>query len=451
MLLGLAAFVGWHLYLRQMRAGQLAAAVARTNQLDPGWTLEEIESSRATIPDEENGARRVLAARKLLPERWPPRDFGEDWDEIAAPVRRRDDQAAALRAALADVGPALEEARRLDHLPRGRYPITYADDFLGTLVPHNDAVRTVAYLLRADAMARVEEGDLDGALRSCQAIVNCGRSVGDEPLLITALVRLAARQHALRGLSRALAHGEPSEDALVAVQRALDEEAGQNLLPQALRGERAGVHRLWSNVEAGQIALESLDGKVHPPHGWEKVSNLWVIPRVMEAHTQSLDTLNEAIEVAGLPPEEHPAFFEELRDKRRQLAPLVGLFVYGYGTVALAHARSVAETRAAVAALAAERARRRHGRWPLALSALVPDLLPAVPLDPFTNLPLRLRRLPDGLIIYSVGEDRRDNDGKLPEPGEKPGRNNDIGFRLWDVGKRRQPPEAAKEPSERRP
>ena len=50
-----------------------------------------------------------------------------------------------------------------------------------------------------------------------------------------------------------------------------------------------------------------------------------------------------------------------------------------------------------------------------------------------------LKRTPDGLVIYSVGPDRADNDGFMnPEQPLEPG--TDIGFRLWDPRHRRQPP-----------
>jgi len=62
-----------------------------------------------------------------------------------------------------------------------------------------------------------------------------------------------------------------------------------------------------------------------------------------------------------------------------------------------------------------------------------------VPADLYDGMPLRLRRLEDGLVIYSVGPDGQDNGGHLDRKSPtNPG--TDLGFRLWDVAKRRQPP-----------
>ena len=53
--------------------------------------------------------------------------------------------------------------------------------------------------------------------------------------------------------------------------------------------------------------------------------------------------------------------------------------------------------------------RQDHGKLPAALSELVPDYLPAIPVDPFDGKPFRY--LPDKGVVYSVGSDTRDSGG----------------------------------------
>ena len=67
-------------------------------------------------------------------------------------------------------------------------------------------------------------------------------------------------------------------------------------------------------------------------------------------------------------------------------------------------------------------------------------LLTEVPRDPFDGQPLRFRRSNGRFLIYSVGEDRTDDGGKVEWSSYKPGM--DYGFQLWDVAKRRQPARA---------
>src|SRR5262249_37077767 len=77
--------------------------------------------------------------------------------------------------------------------------------------------------------------------------------------------------------------------------------------------------------------------------------------------------------------------------------------------------------------------------WPEKLDELAPRYLSAVPLDPFDRKPLRLRRLDDGILIYSVGPDGVDDGGKV-DPKLDPWERQDLGCRLWSVPTRRQPP-----------
>jgi hypothetical protein len=79
------------------------------------------------------------------------------------------------------------------------------------------------------------------------------------------------------------------------------------------------------------------------------------------------------------------------------------------------------------AALALTAFKAKTGSYPDTLDALVPDFLPRVPLDPFSGRPLRLRRDGDGLVIYSVGRDLKDDGGHPVEPGKWEG---DLVFRL---------------------
>jgi hypothetical protein len=123
----------------------------------------------------------------------------------------------------------------------------------------------------------------------------------------------------------------------------------------------------------------------------------------------------------------------------RDVAPET-LITY-YVNVIQAHTRGQAALRCAIAALAAERYRRGHGRWPDSLDNLVKDgLLDAVPRDPFDGQPLHWRRLEHGPVVYSVGLDRSDDGGAamVYRPDQTP--RGDFCFRLFDPPHRRQPP-----------
>src|SRR5439155_15699761 len=87
--------------------------------------------------------------------------------------------------------------------------------------------------------------------------------------------------------------------------------------------------------------------------------------------------------------------------------------------------------RCAIVAVAAERYRLANGRWPETLAAVIPAYLSKIPIDPFDGQPLRYRRLKDGVIIYTIGEDQKDNGGqRVRIKAGAP--DTDVGFQLWD-------------------
>jgi len=61
--------------------------------------------------------------------------------------------------------------------------------------------------------------------------------------------------------------------------------------------------------------------------------------------------------------------------------------------------------------LAVERYRLANDALPDSLSTLVPKFLDAVPIDPFDGQPLRYKKLAKGCVVYSVGEDGKDDGG----------------------------------------
>lgn len=75
--------------------------------------------------------------------------------------------------------------------------------------------------------------------------------------------------------------------------------------------------------------------------------------------------------------------------------------------------RSETSGRLLQADLAVRMFQRDRGQLPHSLSDLVPDYLPAVPLDPFSGLPFCYRIEGPTFVLYGVGEDGVDNDGRF--------------------------------------
>ncbi len=436
------AWLGYKWYLDR----EYSAAIEEADRLDPGWRLAELEAARAEVPDSENAALQVLAAKKLLPTGWFPPPPGtittkleDDLDHLPPTQRLDESQSKKLGAELGKAAAALSAARRVAEIPRGRYVVLWTADAIGTLVPHVQEAREIGRLLQLDAVLRGENGDIDGALASCSAILNTGRSFGDETAAITQLVRLSCQRLAIRSLERALAQGTASDAALLEIQRLLEDESEQPLLLIATRAERAMIHQFLKFVENGGHYRASFGMRSRT--GSNDIDEFQDRAKARGCHAAYLRYLNECVEIAKLPPEQQ---VERLRhfDLRppenvpQLLAALGGLNVDLKKLAENFHHR-LAFVRCGVAAVAVERYRLANGRWPERLDDLVPDYLSKIPIDPFDGQPLRFRWLKDSVIIYTVGEDQQ-NDGGQRVRIKAGAPDADVGFQLWDAERRRQ-------------
>jgi hypothetical protein len=343
------------------------------------------------------------------------------------------------------VQPALAEALKLVDRPNGRHRITYLPNPILTLLKDQQETRRVSHLLTWEALRCDEKGDAKGAVAACRAVLNAARSIGDEPFLVSQLIRIAGVHKACFAVERTLAQGEVAVEDLRTLQAAFTQEAGHSELATGVRGERGMMHQLFEAVENGDLTFSQALGE--PARGsWDEKVLFWRYRNLVRAdHPTYLAFMTRSLEVAKLPFEQQEAaeqaFRRDVRDLPKE-AIMTRLLVPPLDKVGDAGRRKQAYVRSLTAALAAERYRRAQGHWPATLDALVPDLLPEVPRDPYDGNPLRYRRLADGVVIYSISRDHIDDGGTF-DRGNTLGPNTDIGIRLWDVKQRRQPPKPA--------
>jgi hypothetical protein len=440
----------------------LREAMAEADRDSPGgWQLDDIDAHREQIPDDENAALVVLNVKSLLPAGWPikmvatepaqpedgnatgapatPRDWEKELSELPPEVQLDEDLLQDLRETLGRAQAARAEAHKLVGMTRGRFPLVWDENLFLTKLNSPEA-RTATNLLRYDAALASQNGDADRAVALVRGMVGSARSVGDEPFLISSMIRLGCDAQAVSALERVLGQGEPSPQALEAVQELLHKEAAESLFLQSVRGERASTHQMLLSWRHGGPGLTMMAGAAG---GVERQVLEFTGPTlVRRSHAYILRLFNDYVQAAKLPLEEQPAVMNDLAQKVRQAHTqydfITALIMPAITKVSEAHRRGVGNLRCALVAVALERYRRDHGGWPDKLDSLVPKYLAAVPTDPQDGKVLRFKRRPDGVVIYWVGHDGKDNGGNL-------NRNNflaqgsDQGFQLWDVKQRRQP------------
>jgi hypothetical protein len=213
------------------------------------------------------------------------------------------------------------------------------------------------------------------------------------------------------------------------------------------RGELAVAERVIQSLHAGQLTMSQLSGRFMLPASAlqvrKTISSLEdfffriYLSQVSSNQAALLEYLTQVVEIAKLPLEEQLPKLRALEATLPNQPMLCRLLAPAASKIAEAVRRTTAELRCALVAIALERYRQAHGRWPQSLASLVPEYLPAVPIDPYDMAPLRFRRLPDGVVVYSVGLDGKDDGGNLGRTGPNP-LGPDLGFQLWDVESRHQ-------------
>jgi hypothetical protein len=423
----------------------LQEALAEADRLDPGWRLPELEAARQRVPPGQNAAMlttRIFGTGVAVLNTGTVREdlhvISAKLDKLPPHVAPDARQTAALRDALKPLDAVLVEARKIADLPAGRFPFNTSPAVFES-ARHIDSVSITTWLLSSDARLRIQDGDTEGAWESCQAILNAAHALGDEPTQTAQMSRLAHVLEAVRLMERTLAHGVVPEPALAATQKRLAEERRHPALLLSLRGIRASYHHWFTEMEAGRASVAQAKllatGSGSPPGALQELTGILSRHELKPAHAWLIRYTTRAVEIARQPAKDPEQELQQLAGTRadapdlaRKLAPTFGKWLNPKE-----HRAPVA---CAVAALAAERYRLAHDRWPADLADLVAArLLPEVPDDPYDGKPVRYRATKDGVVIHSVGPGGDytgdaldaapfDADAERPE------------FRLWDAGLR---------------
>jgi hypothetical protein len=436
-LAGLAAAAAVVYGYLQRRPVQRAREAARElDRADPRWRLADIEADREQVPDDYNSARVAGMAAKLLPSDWNPAALDRHL-RVAPNVRLSAEVAGELEDERKAVRAALEAACLLAGLPRGRFPVSHGWDRLRELLGQQQQLHFVEALLRHEAVRQAQAGRAREAVRACLAGLNAARAIGDEPNAVSQSIRITCTVAACWSTQRLLAQLQPDPADLEALQDAFRSEDAYNVLLVGLRGERALREALLEAVEAGEVAPTELfvANPREPPWTMRFLTELGR-GDVLTLHPHYLSVMTPRVEAALRPLHEQAAADRAFQAACRAV-PADGSVALGLMAWVQPYSeecrRHHAILRCLSTALAAECYRRSHGRWPASLEPLVSRLPGGVTVDPYNGEPLHLKRVSDGVLIYSVGPDGVDNGGQIDRRGWGRG---DVGIRLWDVARR---------------
>jgi hypothetical protein len=444
---------------------RLARAIAAADRDDPYWRLDDLIARREPVPDSENSALVLARVLAILPRNWPgssrgvydrpappPTGAAKALNELnAVPDNQRLDEESteALRSEIQKYSESVQIARTVAGFARGRHELKLKPALIDTLLAETEDARAVARLLAADAAVRAEDGDLDGALDTCRAIIGVSRSIGDEPFLISQLVRISIGESALQSTLRVLAQGEPFDQALARLQEDVSLEISQSRLLYGLKAERAINNEIIRRIRDREVDIAALGNAAVLVDAEESrpVVTSWGKVIFDEERAMLLEWLNQAVAIARLPAAERPsrwrAWDADVFVRREQLGStaisLAQALLHPLSSPAANDAHFDSALRATATLLAAERHRRKSGTWPASVSAIDRQILPNAPVDGFSGQAFRLLHHDGKLLVYSIGPNGKDEHGAFDRNTFDKGGPDDFGTSAWDASLRRQP------------
>lgn len=304
------------------------------------------------------------------------------------------DALARLEAAFKahpDVVPRLIEAASRDEYSHRFASTSHTTRFIQEIGDRTGRFRSMARLLASWSSVLRAKGDRDGAVAVAIASLRLADDLGRDPGLMSTLAAIACGSVAVQDAAETLLSGPVSEDSRRSLEAELTHFDESELLRRALKTERAFSVTAFREIPRSPV----------PFSGWMLDGAVLMILDLYEeqlgivdlGYREARDTSKEI--VAKLPM--HP-----LRMMAAQLAP------------SMQSLRDATTRQAAmIRSLRVLNALQRTGAEvePADLASL--GLPPEATLDPFTDKPLVVKKVPGGWLIYSVGADLADDGGIL--------------------------------------
>ncbi len=282
----------------------------------------------------------------------------------------------------------------------------------------------------------VRAGNEEGAVTEALKTTRFGYGIsGMQGFLIHWTVGIAGQRSGETGLRTALILPGVGEKTLRRAQETLlPLLAGSGQVRQILSWEYLGLKNSLLNLKSSYTASGFFDDR--------KTTLMQFFLRKNRALGNYLALMRPVYEAAG---KDWSALLTVVRDQERivrdwrsnwfrfTINPNFGgnivleSVLLGLPNILEKAAANFALSRQVLTMIALRRYELAEGKLPEKLDALVPKYLPAVPLDPFDNAPMRWDSASG--VLYSVGSDFKDDGGRFTDPYKSD--NKDVGMRYW--------------------
>jgi hypothetical protein len=344
----------------------------------------------------------------------------------------------------------LEILRQAAARPTCRFIRDYSRPSVDMLLPEIQFFRNAARILSVSARHQVSLGAIPAALRDVISIMNISRHASSEPILISGLVGLAIDSIAIDTLIDVLPFIDADNLALLKRDEIHNFLSTPPSLAKNIYGEEAfGLYVFsifgtggFDQWQLGQLASFIMDDLDVPDSIVQQDTffnpalaayRIFLFPQDLTAYQQTMRTYQRVAESSNSYAAKQTTLkrieddFSSGRPKgfvTALLTPAIGKAIENVEKARMRHTT-------ALVAIAATEFRITHDSLPEKADVLVPKLLPVLPKDVFVDKSrLRYSVKNDGIAIYSVGPNGKDDGGPGPDMGKDQPKNDDVGIFL---------------------
>jgi ABC-type transport system involved in multi-copper enzyme maturation permease subunit len=323
-------------------------------------------------------------------------------------------------------------------MPACRFDIKYGEG-PAMLLPDLAKMRSMARLIAARTYILAEERRDNEALRSAGTGLQLGNFLADEPIIISQLVRIAQDDISVKSLNL-LVNRESIALSVEDYRRLLSILEGKRSgMTKALEGELVFLGRYFFEQ---QITLGRALGYMfaNESKGHRLLGNLYGgylgSPVLKMDYTFYIRALAETINYSK---KTYFAIKDKTDEWERKISPdkfkackhlISSISLPALSRILVQQARNNANLDSCKLALALKIYREKHGNYPDSLYSVSPEIIPELPLDPFTGKNYIYRREGKGFIVYSVGPNETD-DGGVYNPKQST-KYDDIAFKITE-------------------
>jgi hypothetical protein len=335
-------------------------------------------------------------------------------------------------------GETLALAEQAASKPKCQFPTNW-EDGAGALFTYFPDIRKLTRLAAASALLDARAGRTDEAIRSIELSFKMSESLKDEPTIIGQLVRIAMLKITSSSLREVLAYGDIGE---AQARRLYDYMGKIDLYPgwnRAMLGERA--FGIWGFNSVRKSGFEQLFGglEIPQPSGMFLIRPLLSVagPVLYADELVYLRLMNKQLERTRhsvLYMKNHdPGFDQELSLPFYAVLSKTVFPVFIRATIRRDTGEAEVDGSRIFLALIAYKD--RFGAYPASLDELRAGLGWDIPKDIFSDKDFIYKRRGNGFLLYSIGENFKD-DGGRPKPVPTDPASNDENYDIiWKMNR----------------